>query len=533
MGEEILNFYKNKIKKEYKIAFISTFIFMLLIHLYLFTNNIFSEDTVYNYYINQNMTTSGRWALSFFCSFSSYFHTSWLCGLLASIYTSLTMIFLIKIVKIKNPIVIITMSGLLVSANFMSDTARYIYTLDGYMIAMLLATLTVYLTRIEEKRLSRYILGCILLCLSCGIYQAYVSFALILIVFEVIELLLEGKVKEKECICWIIKQVIMVIFSLLLYYVIWKLCLYFCEIEAHTYLGISEIGTFDINMVLNAFVEMPLIIKKFFFADPNKINITPFSVLNIVFIIFALLIVIYLVFKRKLYSKKWTLFLYILCLLLFFPLGCFWNFVSDSIGVWQSWPRMLGSFSLIYILVLVLYEKYVDFKVKEVLLIILFLIIVNNSVLINISYYCMERTYLKSYADGLEMAYRIQDIVDEYKVENPNESISEIVFVGSKLYEVLFEMWDEANNKKSKYTNSQSFVYNLKESLLWDGVHAYLFVTSNFDIDYYQSWDMNYRDSFLDKDEVKRMGIWPEKSSVAIIDNKIIVKISNIKEAEV
>ena len=55
MGEWIIDFYKNKVKKEYKIAFIATFILALIVHIYMFTNNIPSEDAVYNYYHTQNV----------------------------------------------------------------------------------------------------------------------------------------------------------------------------------------------------------------------------------------------------------------------------------------------------------------------------------------------------------------------------------------------------------------------------------------------------------------------------------------------
>ena len=109
-------------------------------HMYLITNNVESGDAVYNYYHDQNMTMSGRWALSFFCSFSSYFHLSWFSGLIAILFMSLTVVVLIKIFKIKNPIVIGLMGGLLVSSTFITDIMRFIYTADGYMIAMFLAS---------------------------------------------------------------------------------------------------------------------------------------------------------------------------------------------------------------------------------------------------------------------------------------------------------------------------------------------------------------------------------------------------------
>lgn len=531
MGKWLTDFYRNRIKKEHKIAFIVTFVLALLMHLYLITNNVESGDALYNYYHTQNMTTSGRWALSFFCSFSSYFHLSWFSGLLAIVFISLTTVVFTEIFKIKNPVVIGLTGGLLASSLSVADIMRYIYTADGYMIAMFLASLSVYFTRIEEKRATRYVLSGIMLCLACGIYQAYIPFALVLVLFETIELLLENKKKKKACLKWLKNQAILYIVAIAAYYVIWKLCLYFCNIEPHTYLGISEVGKINLDMILRGFLHLPMIAKRFFFATPTAVHFSPFVILNIIFLLAAFGVIIYLIFKHKIYKQKWSLMIYISCLILILPFACLWVFTSESLGVWRYWPRMLGGLSLIYIFVLVLYEKYCGKIHKNLFLILAIAIVFNNTVLLNILYYSMERTYNRSYADGLEMTYRIHDVVNEYKIINPDARISEIVFVGTKIEDVMTSIYDKNTLELTKYANSYAYTYDVTDTYLYDGIHAYLFVTSNFDVNYQQSWDVSYRDSYLDKEEVINMGVWPSKNSVAIIDDVIVVKISNKKEA--
>ena len=531
MGEWLIDIYKNKIKKEYKIAFIVTFVLALLMHIYLITNNVESGDALYNYYHTQNMTTSGRWALSFFCSFSSYFHLSWFSGFLAIIFISLTTVVFTKIFKIKNPIVIGLMGGLLASSLSVTDTMRYIYTADGYMIAMFLASLSVYFTRIEEKRTTRYILSGIMLCLACGIYQAYIPFALVLVLFEAIELIIEGKYKKKACLKWLKNQAILYVIAIASYYVIWKLCLYFCDIEAHTYLGISEVGKLNIDMIIRGIMHLPMIAKRFFFATPTAVHLSPFVILNIFFLILAFAVVVYLFFKNKIYKQKWQMLIYISSFVLILPFACLWIFTSESLGVWRYWPRMLGGLSLIYIFILVLYEKYCGKVHKNLFLVLIITIVFNNSVLINVLYYSMEQTFNRSYADGLEMTLRIHDVVGEYQSINPETHISEIVFVGTKMNDVMTSIYDRNTLELTKFANSYAYTYDVVETYLYDGIHAYLFVTSNFDVDYEQSWDVNYRDSYLDKEEVIQMDVWPSKNSVAIIDDVIVVKLSNNKEA--
>lgn len=82
MGTDLLVFYKDKVKKEWKIAFWAAFAACLLIHIYKFTNPILNHDSVFNVYTDQNMTGSGRWLLQYACGISSYFDLHWVNGLL-------------------------------------------------------------------------------------------------------------------------------------------------------------------------------------------------------------------------------------------------------------------------------------------------------------------------------------------------------------------------------------------------------------------------------------------------------------------
>ena len=67
MGTNLLLFYREKVKKEWKIAFWAAFAACLLIHIYKFTNPIQNHDSMFNVYVDQNMTASGRWLLQFAC----------------------------------------------------------------------------------------------------------------------------------------------------------------------------------------------------------------------------------------------------------------------------------------------------------------------------------------------------------------------------------------------------------------------------------------------------------------------------------
>ena len=82
MGEDLIQFYKEKIKKEWKIAFLAAFLGCLLVHIFKFTNTLPNHDSLFNVYADQNVIGSGRWFLQYACGISSYFDLPWMNGLL-------------------------------------------------------------------------------------------------------------------------------------------------------------------------------------------------------------------------------------------------------------------------------------------------------------------------------------------------------------------------------------------------------------------------------------------------------------------
>ncbi len=152
MGKGYLTFYQQNVKQEWKLAFLSAVVFGLLIHTYRFTNSMLNHDALYNVYSSQKMVASGRWFLSIACGFSSYFSLPWMIGVLSVLFLALTTVVVVDIFKAENPVLIVLISGILVSSPAVADTFCFEYTADGYMIAMFLAALSVRLCLFEEKR---------------------------------------------------------------------------------------------------------------------------------------------------------------------------------------------------------------------------------------------------------------------------------------------------------------------------------------------------------------------------------------------
>ena len=143
---EVWQKFRGKLKREWKTAFVSAFVLGLLIHMPILVSDIPNHDGLASMYFDQNMITSGRWFLTIACGISSYFTIPWLIGLLGLFYLALTAVALTELLDIHDGFVILLTGGLLVAFPALSSTFAYVFTLDGYMMAMLLAVLAVLLT---------------------------------------------------------------------------------------------------------------------------------------------------------------------------------------------------------------------------------------------------------------------------------------------------------------------------------------------------------------------------------------------------
>ena len=144
---EIWSYLRGNIRKEWKTAFWTVFILGLLIHFPVIAGDFPNHDGLASMYFDQNMITSGRWFLMIACGFSSYFALPWVIGLLSLFFLGIGAAALIEFLEIKNELSVMLLAGLLVSFPALASTYAYIFTADGYMLALCLAFFSVALTK--------------------------------------------------------------------------------------------------------------------------------------------------------------------------------------------------------------------------------------------------------------------------------------------------------------------------------------------------------------------------------------------------
>ena len=508
MGTGLLEFYRNRVKRSWKLAFLAAFITGFLVHIYKFTNTLYIRDSPLNVYTSQNIVGSGRWFLSIACGFSSWFDLPWVNGLFSLALIALTAAVVVDLFRMENPILILLTGGLLASFPAVTATFFYEFTADGYMLAMLLAALSVRLTVMEDRNWRHLLLAMVCLCLSCGTYQAYVSFALLLAICHFWQELLEGQRSMADCLRWIGRQAVLYIVGLAAYYGIWKLCLRLENVQATNYQGIDQVGRLSPETIRKA-VGTSLNTLRQFLLDWDILSQgwTVYAALNALFLLAAAIAVVNAVRKSGLWRKPGQLALFLLAGAAMPFAACIWQFTSPNV---EYHPLMLQSLAVIYIFTGLLYDRWFSVRWSTLAGGLLAVIMVWFGIQANISYFYLDRCYKTSYQQGCEMMARIHMLTDE-------EVPSVAVFGRSYANKAL----EGAPGVRAVHNMSGL----LQTDILYDQGHWTRFMEAAMGFRFTYVSDET-RATLEQSPEVAEMGCWPTADSVKCIDGSIVIKLS-------
>lgn len=534
MGNELTEFYRNRIQKRWKTAFYSAFSLGLLIHIYKFTNLLPNHDGLYNFYSSQNMVASGRWFLSIACCLGSFFDLPWVNGILSLVFMGLTAAVIADIFDMENPCLIVLSSGLLVSFPAITATMAYEFTADGYMIAMFLAALSVRLTKmdmLDKKHWKSMVCSGICICLACGIYQAYVSFAFLLAVCYFMTELLENRQEEKKYWQWIGLQIVIYGLAMAAYYLIWKICLRIQGFAAASYQGIDQVGTVNAGVLLGGFRKILRDTVRFFLEwNILEHGVTRYSVLNILFLLaFAVALAV----SAKKSKMKWHHILLLVLCVAAIPIGGFlWYLTSPDVFYHAL---MLQSLCLIYIFTAVLYERWMPHGIQNLALVLLMVIVFNNSVTANIYYSYMDQSFRKTQAVAAELSTRIHLLDDG--------TIRHVALCGG------LDDWKQEDYFAQDKLRQLGGWKTVNKTLLSP---MFLSLYTDFDLSYYrcngleypvvenesgipapQNWEFRFPTlsaadilALSQTEQVRNMPIWPARDSVQVLGDTIVVKLS-------
>lgn len=410
---EILVYLKKHMKREWRIAFLSVIILGVLIHMPMMLRDIPNHDGLDSMHFDQNMIVSGRWFLSVACGISSYYTLPWLIGLLAMVYLGLTAVLLVDFLEVEDTISVVLISGLLVSFPTLSSTFAYVFTMDGYMLAVFLAVLAVWLTK--KKRLG-FVPGSVSLALSMGIYQAYLPIAILLCIYGILMLAMEkGDIREK--FYNILHYLYMGILGSIGYYVVLQIMLKIQKTEIGTYQEGNNLGLLGgaglIDTLKNIYVD--------FFSFTFAGNVLMNNLFSITALVLLGLVTLITLIRLVAYTDWWKSFwFYVIGVLLAVGLPIATNIMMFILPGVTYHLLMRFQWILYPILMVAFVGKYNkglfgDHRREWVVLFTAVTLIWNYVVTDQIAYSNIQKKYEKTYSYCVRLLDRIEQTEGYYQ----------------------------------------------------------------------------------------------------------------------
>lgn len=510
---EVFQMWKKNIKSEWKLAFMAAVVIGLMVHLPMMLSDIPNHDGLDSMYFDQNMITSGRWFLMVACGFSSYYTLPWLIGVIALLWLGVTAALLVEFLEVKDRVTIVLISGLLVTFPALASTFAYVFTMDGYMLALMLAVAAVVCVK---KLKYGFLPGAVCLAFSLGTYQSYLAFTVILCIYGILMLALEnGTVKDKFKKA--LQYLYMGILGVVLYYGILQVLLKLQGKVLDTYQGINSMESGILSGGVSSLLSTILNMYRDFFAFTINGNVLVNNTWSMAaFTLLALLTMFVLLWMTL--QKGWWKKLWFWCLLLLAAVGLP---VATNIILLIT-PNVTYHLLMRYqwVLYLILpisfisrYGRKEDVTASWGVLLAGVVLAGNFAVTDNIAYSNLEKRYEKTYAYCVRLLDRIEQTPGYYQ----GIPISMIGVVGDESYPLT----DITGKVTSNMIGMNGDV------LLYTGDNYKRFIK------HYLGADLNIlpaevMEEIYYSEEYRAMDSFPGENSTQVVDGILYVKTENV-----
>jgi len=510
LPEKVLKKLNDNILPVWKTCFFAGLIVGLIAHLYKITNWLPNWDSLVFRYDSQNMLSLGRWFLPVVCSFSSFYDLPFLNGIVAIFFHALSAVCICRILNVQKKITAFLIGGVIVSFPTVTSVMMYNYVADGYSIAFFLSTLAaLYMTK--EK--PRYILSSVLIALSAGIYQAYITVTIMLVLLKLIDEIIYNNASYRIVLRKSVLMLLSGISGVALYGVILKVILSVFSAELLDYQGINSSASLSNIDLIGSLYRVKETFLKCFFDLSKGINV--YVVLNAFVLLITLLHYLKYIVKYKLHKNPANiLLLVVLSVMLILGVGAL-AFVNAEVDYHNL---MLMGYSAFYLFFLLLYERGTDTNEKHtcikcwIVLLTGVAIIINQVVISNVSYHKAQIAYEKSYGVLIRIADRIEQTAGA-------ESCDKILVLGAlnNSEEYSVNLTPDITGITDGYI-IRADDETVKQSVLCSALGDYCEKD-------YEFVSGEEKKNLAQREDVISMGKWPSKNCVAVIDDTVIIKL--------
>lgn len=510
MPEKVLKKINEKLLPQWKVCFLSALAVGFLAHFYKITNWLPNWDSLVMRYDDQNMMMTGRWFLTVVCGFSSFYDLPFLNGVLAIIIHGISAVCICRMLNVQKTITAFFLGAVIISFPTVTSVMMYNYVADGYSIAFLLSTLAaMYMTGEKPKCL----LPAVMIALSAGIYQAYITVTIMLILLKLIDELVFGNVSFGRILKKAVRMLLTGIFGTALYAITLKILLGIFSVELLEYQGIggaASLSGLDLRASLYIIKET---FRKCFFDISQGINV--YVVLNgVVLLVTALFYIGYIVATG--FYKNICKLLLLMFLTVMLVVGAAALALINVAVDYHSLMRM--GYSVFYVFFLLLYErgtekqeKHTAIKCWTVLLTAL-VIVVNQIVISNVSYHKAQMAYERSYGVLIRIADRIE--------QTPGaEDCDKILVLGmlenSEQYSV--NLTPEITGTTDGYI-IRADDEMVGQSVLCSALSDYCEKNYTFVIG-------EEKRLLAQREEIRSMGTWPAGDCVTVVGDTVVIRL--------
>lgn len=501
-----------------RLAFLTVIILGFITHITMITETIMSQDGLWNSMKYSSAgdweLTLGRWGIPLVEFFNYYLKIPTIATISCIITMAITAIFLVEIFDFKSKISIIITSSILILTPTFTATMLYVYTSFSYCFNFLIAVLAIwFLYKFKNKKLGFIFSSlCVMFCFS--IYQSYIGITIGLCLILTIINLIDEKSNVKNIVFDVLKTAGAVIVGGILYYIVTNILLKISGFELSAYKNTNSVGIADIFLNLkNSIIQTYKDFGIFFMGDSVIYNANYKR--DILYFIFFVLFAIMLCIKTlKIKTEKASRFILTAISFLFLPIVL--N-IADVL-VPQTKIYILTAVQMILIIPFVfaimesIDKKYI---LKYGVILCTFVILITYYFSAHTSYTALKLTYNQAIATTIR-------IMDRIETTPGYDKDMQIIFGGivgnnnfprtSNLYG--FTIGESANNVVFHGTYGG-------QNGTWEN---YLKVFLGLDVKFCE--DEVYREIVTGDVYRNEMDVFPAENSIKIIDNIIVVKLS-------
>lgn len=496
-------------------AFLSTVIFGLIAHGFIFFNNITLHDNIYNFYMGGTYT-SGRWMLAKLLRLSqvvydtNYLHysTPWYLGFISLIWIGMSAALIVYTLQIKSRLISILLGGILVSFPVITSLFGYMFTSGMYSFGTFMGLAGVFLFARKKtmgwKKIVSAVIGILLQACSVGVYQANIGVIASFTVIVFLKSLDEGEISGIVPILKRILYFMLGTFGYLFTYYIASV--YFVKRIGESlsdYQGISNMGKEGITEYL---ARIPVAYMEFFDPTPGESRYMYMGGKGLYLLILAVILTfvginLFIRYRHKLFTG----IVYALAVLAF-PLCANIIYIMCAGNIYSM--MMYGE---VMIFVLVLYLcSIMRFKWKNIAyactVIPITIMIILYCRYANVCYLCADFVQKAGISYFNRMITRIES-AEGYVAGMP------VIYIGE---------WPEVDNSLFLYKEFDDIhLWPYEFKTMVNNYNWYNFMKSNCGFNPPRGDAALYADS----DEVLSMPNYPSEGSIQVIDGYVIIKL--------